>query len=346
MVEALKKELQQQQHFLRGESVNTIYFGGGTPSLLSQEELSSLLLTLKELFPVDAKAEITLEANPDDLTEKYLTQLKQVGINRLSIGIQTFHNDLLTFMNRAHDAETAVQIFGYARAAGFDNISIDLIYAIPGQDNDRWQQDIEQALLLKPEHISCYSLTIEAKTVFGKWSSVGKLKIVEDDLAAHQFEMLMHALGKAGYEHYEISNFAQPGFQSRHNSSYWKQENYLGIGPSAHSYNGVTRQFNISNNHLYLKAIAQNVVPAQKETLTAEDKINEYILTTLRTQWGTDLAYLKQNHNHNILENNSAYIQQIIAQGMALLNRDVLVLTRKGKLVADKIAADLFVDKK
>ncbi|MBL7843951.1 MAG: radical SAM family heme chaperone HemW [Cyclobacteriaceae bacterium] len=346
MVKALVKELHLQKDFLNGEVINTVYIGGGTPSLLKFEELHSLLDAVRNLHQLNSTAEITLEANPDDLTDDTLTKVKQVGINRLSIGIQTFHNDLLKFMNRAHDSATALQAIQSARKAGFDNISIDLIYAIPGQDDVRWKEDIQQALEVNPEHLSCYSLTIEEKTVFGKWSAIGKLKTVEDDVAAYLLEVLMGTLSAAGYEHYEISNFAKPGFYSRHNSSYWKQQKYLGIGPSAHSYNGSIRQFNIANNHLYLKSIQKNEIPAEKEVLTIENKINEYILTTLRTQWGTDLTKLKQEFNVDLLQQNSAYIQQLIERDQAILANGVLILTRKGKLLADKLASDLFVEKK
>ncbi|MBX2955683.1 MAG: radical SAM family heme chaperone HemW [Cyclobacteriaceae bacterium] len=346
MVKALVKELHLQKDFLNGEVINTVYIGGGTPSLLKCEELHSLLDAVRNLHQLNSTAEITLEANPDDLTDDTLTKVKQVGINRLSIGVQTFHNDLLKFMNRAHDSATALQAIQSARKAGFDNISIDLIYAITGQDDVRWKEDIQQALEVNPEHLSCYSLTIEEKTVFGKWSAIGKLKTVEDDVAAYQLEVLMGTLSAAGYEHYEISNFAKPGFYSRHNSSYWKQQKYLGIGPSAHSYNGSIRQFNIANNHLYLKSIQKNEIPAEKEVLTIENKINEYILTTLRTQWGTDLTKLKQEFNVDLLQQNSAYIQQLIERDQAILANGVLILTRKGKLLADKLASDLFVEKK
>ncbi len=345
LVQAMVRELHLQKDFLQNEPINTIYFGGGTPSLLQGSQLQSVLRTVQEFYTVTSQAEVTLEANPDDLTAEALRAFSLAGINRLSIGIQTFHDDLLKFMNRAHDSVTAVNAVHLARKAGFENISIDLIYAIPGQDNSRWTEDIERALLLKPEHLSCYSLTIEEKTVFGKWSAAGKLKTVEDDAAAHQLEMLMDRLQVSGYEHYEISNFAQPGFHSRHNSSYWKQEKYLGIGPSAHSYNGMVRQFNIPNNHLYLKSIQQNRIPAERELLATEDKINEYILTTLRTQWGTNLTKLLHDYGVNLLQKNSVYIQELVERGLASLTNNVLTLTRKGKLLADKIASDLFVEK-
>ncbi len=345
MVMAIAREIGIQKDYLGHEPVNTIYFGGGTPSVLSPDEIHRLLQAIYELHSVAQDAEITLETNPDDLTEEYLQQIRQAGVNRLSIGIQTFHDDLLRYMNRAHDRTTALKTFEAARQAGFANISLDLIYSIPGQDDNRWKADIEQALLLEPQHISCYSLTIEPQTVFGKWASSGKIKLIPDDLAAHQFEILMDRLQQAGYEHYEISNFSLPGFYSRHNSSYWRQENYLGVGPSAHSFNQVSRQFNVRNNHHYLKGIAQGNIPAEKEVLTIENKINEFILTTLRTQWGTDLKVLKHKYGYDLAEENSVYLQELMQQKLIVIDNDVITLTRSGKLLADKIASDLFIVK-
>lgn len=340
---AIAREIGIQKDYLGHELVNTIYFGGGTPSVLSPDEIHRLLQTINELHPVAPDAEITLEANPDDLHGDYLQAIRQAGVNRLSIGIQTFHDDLLRYMNRAHDRTIALKTFEAAHHAGFANISLDLIYSIPGQDDNRWKADIEQALLLEPQHISCYSLTIEPQTVFGKWATTGKLKTIPDDLAANQFEILMDRLQLAGYEHYEISNFALPGFYSRHNSSYWRQENYLGVGPSAHSFNQVSRQFNVRNNHHYLKGITQGTIPAEKEVLTIENKINEFILTTLRTQWGTDLTGLKHKYGYDLAEQNSAYLQELMQQKLIVIENEVITLTRSGKLLADKIASDLFI---
>ena len=340
---AIAREIGIQKDYLGHEPVNTIYFGGGTPSVLSPDEIHRLLQTINELHPVAPDAEITLEANPDDLYGDYLQAIRQAGVNRLSIGIQTFHDDLLRYMNRAHDRTTALKTLEAARQAGFANISLDLIYSIPGQDDSRWKEDIEQALLLEPQHISCYSLTIEPQTVFGKWATAGKLKAIPDDLAANQLEILMDRLQLAGYEHYEISNFALPGFYSRHNSSYWRQENYLGVGPSAHSFNQVSRQFNVRNNHHYLKGITQGTIPAEKEVLTIENKINEFILTTLRTQWGTDLTTLKHKYGYALTEQNSAYLQELMQQKLIVVEDEVITLTRSGKLLADKIASDLFI---
>ncbi|MDH4057125.1 MAG: radical SAM family heme chaperone HemW [Cyclobacteriaceae bacterium] len=343
MVKALIEELHLQHEYLGGEEISSIYLGGGTPSLLTTKELSDLLDTIHKLHSVNQAAEITLEANPDDLKKSTLENYRTTGVNRLSIGIQSFQDDLLGFLNRAHDSSLAMSSFQLARDAGFQNVSIDLIYAIPGLENSRWASDINQAISLAPEHISCYSLTIEEKTAFGRWAAAGKLKPAEEEISAQHLELLIDKLEAEGYEHYEISNFSKPGFHSQHNSSYWKQEKYLGIGPSAHSYNRITRQNNVRNNHLYLKAINNGTVPSEVEILSSENKINEYILTTLRTNWGTDLAKLKADFGYNLRENNSAYIQQLLTEGLATLQQQALTLTRKGKLLADKIASDLFV---
>lgn len=343
LVQSITKEIVMQKDYLGGESIQTIYFGGGTPSLLEAHELQSILETILSVHTLQENAEITLEANPDDLNTSKLKEFSTIGINRLSIGIQSFHPELLTFLNRAHDSESAVTSFRKAREAGFNNISIDLIYGMPGESDEQWTSDIQQALALKPDHISCYALTIEEKTVFGKWSASGKIKPAEDDTAARHLELLIQALTNAGYEHYEISNFARPGFYSKHNSSYWKQKKYLGIGPSAHSFDGASRQFNISNNHLYTKSIQNNNVPFEREELTRANRINEYVLTTLRTHWGTDLKKIQSEYGYDLLKENYEYLSQAFDQGLATLNNDVLRLTQKGKLLADKISSDLFV---
>ena len=341
---ALAVELSLQKNYLEGEKLKTIYLGGGTPSLLSGEELEIIFTAIYAHYKVDSQPEITLEANPDDLTIEKLAELKRVGINRLSIGIQSFDADVLKFLNRAHDVTAALNCVMLAREAGFDNLSIDLIYAIPGQDNSAWEKNLSQAISLSPEHISSYSLSIEKKTAFGQWLRSGKLKATDEEIAAQQFEILMEELENAGYEHYEISNFSKPQFRSRHNSSYWEQQHYLGIGPSAHSFNGHTRQFNILNNHQYIKSIADNKIPFELEILTPANKINEYIFTTLRTNRGCDLQRLKLEHGYDIGTINPDYLDNIMGAKLAILDNHTLKLTRSGKLLADKIASDLFAD--
>lgn len=343
LIKAISSELELQKNYLGAEPIKTIYFGGGTPSLIPAHELGGVLEKIHSTFQVNPLAEITLEANPDDLTPATLHAFSGIGINRLSIGIQSFHSEQLKFLNRAHDSNSAIQSFNDARKAGFKNISIDLIYAIPDETDDQWLADIRKAVALQPEHLSCYALTIEEKTVFGRWSAAGKLTPTVDEVAARQLEMLMDELSMAGYEHYEISNFARPGWYSKHNSSYWKQEKYLGVGPSAHSFNGDTRQFNIANNHLYVKSVQASNLAYEKEALTREHKINEYILTTLRTRWGTNLQLLKQLYEYDLFHENDEYLSQLLKNDFIILENDVLLLTRKGKLLADKISSDLFV---
>jgi oxygen-independent coproporphyrinogen-3 oxidase len=344
MAQSIASELALQRDYLDNEAIKTIYFGGGTPSLLTDAELSLILSVISENFDVSANAEITLEANPDDLTLEKLQNLKSQGINRLSIGIQSFDDDVLKYLNRPHTAAEAIKGVEFARTAGFDNISIDLIYAIPGQDPEIWKQNIAKAIALKPQHISSYSLTIEKKTAFGNWYSKGKLIPVEDDMAALQLEILVDVLSQAGYEQYEVSNFSKAGLQSRHNSSYWKQEKYLGVGPSAHSFNGKTRQYNIQNNNLYITAISQGRIPFEMEVLSPEDRVNEYLLTTLRTAWGSDLALLKKDFNYNLISLHGSYIDTLIENKFAIIENDFLKLTRAGKLLADKISSDLFLE--
>lgn len=343
MLRAMQREIELQQAYLEGEPLETIYFGGGTPSLLSVDELTDLLGSIRNLFTVSSNAEISLEANPDDLSTKKLEGFRRAGVNRLSIGIQSFHDSLLTGLNRVHTSAAAHRCIQDARTAGFQNISIDLIYAIPGETEAMWREDILHALLLKPEHLSCYALTIEPKTTFGKWTQQGRMKSTSDEVAALHLEVLMCALEEAGYEHYEISNFAKPGFYSRHNSSYWKGSPYLGIGPSAHSYNKETRHFTVANNYHYLQALAKGVVPFEKEVLTPEDKINEYLLTTLRTSWGCDCSELLQTFGYDLLHEQKAYLQPLFDTAFAVLENNKITLTKKGKLVADKIASDLFI---
>ena len=343
LVKGILKELKLQKDYLKGEELATIYFGGGTPSLLSFQELEIILECIHATFSSIDRPEITLEANPDDLTGKKLEELRLAGINRLSIGIQSFDDGVLKFLNRAHDAHEAVRCFRDARDAGFDNISIDLIYSIPGQVQDTWERNLAQALSLTPEHLSSYSLTIEEKTAFGKWLKVGKLKAVEEEEAAQQFELLMDMTHAAGYEHYEISNFSKHGFHSRHNSNYWKQKNYLGIGPSAHSYDGASRQFNVNNNFSYLKSIEEGKIPLEREVLSNENKINEYIFTTLRTMWGCDLEKVKVDFGIDLYIKNKSYLTELIEKKLVVIENQIMKLTRSGKLVADKIAADLLV---
>ena len=343
VVRAMAEEIQLQQAYLSGEVVETIYFGGGTPSILTGEEVKFLLKAIRITHDVSSAAEITLEANPEDLSPEKLNDFRSAGITRLSIGIQSFDDDVLKYFNRAHSSETAIRSVEYARAAGFHNVSIDLIYAIPGMSNGTWRRNIEQAIALTPQHISAYTLTIEEKTPFGKWFKQGKLLPVNENVASEQVEILVSLLASSGYRQYEISNFSLPGYESRHNRAYWQGKKYLGIGPSAHSFNQISRQHNVANNHLYVRAVMQGKVPADKETLTKEDQINEYILTTLRTSAGCNLQILKSNFGYDVLALHSRYLEELQNQKLIVLNNSQLTLTQKGRLLADKISSDLFL---
>jgi oxygen-independent coproporphyrinogen-3 oxidase len=342
MALAIASEISMQRNFAGTTAIETIYLGGGTPSLLPAEDLKIILDAVRENFLVSGDAELTIEGNPDDLSEMKLDQLKHIGFNRLSIGIQSFDDDTLRFINRAHDAEMSLKSFAMARAAGFNNISIDLMYAIPGQDMLQWKKNIEHALALNAEHISAYSLTIEARTAFGKWQAEKKITSCDDDESAAQLTVLIEHLERSGYQHYEVSNFAKPGFISRHNSSYWKGISYLGVGPSAHSYNGVTRQFNVSNNRLYIKSIHEGKIPGTIETLTREDMINDYVLTSLRTSWGIDLSKLRVEFSYDLLKIHGDYVHRLIDSKHAVIAAESLILTKSGRFLADKIASDMF----
>jgi oxygen-independent coproporphyrinogen-3 oxidase len=341
MVAAIRAEIGLQATYLPPSELQTVYFGGGTPSLLTEAELARLFDTIHGRFSIAPDAEITLEANPDDLTPAKLTMLRRY-VNRLSIGIQTFSEEALRWMNRAHNADEAEQCVRLAREAGFDNISIDLIYGIPLFSV--WQYDLDRALSLDVPHLSAYALTIEPDTAFGRWTQKGKLPALDEGLAADHFEQLTQTLAGAGYEHYEISNFAKPGHYARHNTAYWQQRPYLGVGPSAHSYNGHSRQFNVANNALYLRAIEAGELPAETETLTPADRVNEYLLTGLRTQWGCSLTELSQLTGGDFEQQQASALGELYEQQWLQKADGFLRLTQAGKLFADRVAASLFVD--
>lgn len=341
MMNAICREAELRNNYLH-EAIETIYFGGGTPSLVTIDDLQFTIEKLRTLFNVDTNAEITLEANPDDITIEKLNAWKDIGITRLSIGIQSFFDDDLQWMNRAHNAGQARKSIELAMQAGFNNITIDLIYGTPHLSDEDWLQNLETALQLNVPHLSCYALTVEPNTALQKMIAQHKKEDVDAEKQSRQFELLMQWSAANGYEHYEISNFAKAGFRSRHNSSYWQGKPYLGLGPSAHSYNGLSRQWNIANNALYIKSIEQNIVPFEKEELTSTQKINEYLMTGLRTAEGVALDHLKRIAG----EQTTTFIyhdaQKFIQQDLMQLSNKALVLTNKGKLFADGIAADLF----
>jgi oxygen-independent coproporphyrinogen-3 oxidase len=337
MMHAIVAEIPLRTTYVTG-TIETIYLGGGTPSLLPAATLDKLLRQLKAYFNVAADAEITLETNPDDITVEQLASWKQAGVNRLSIGIQSFFEEDLQWMNRAHTAGQAIQSIALAREAGFDNITIDLIYGTPTLTDERWQQNVQIALAAGITHLSCYALTVEPKTALHKMVEQHKKQEPDPDQQSRHFELLMQWMAEAGYEHYEISNFAKPGHRSRHNSSYWSGAHYVGIGPAAHSFNGQSRQWNVANNVLYIKGIEQGALPFEIETLTPDQQLNEYIMTSLRTMEGLDLEKVSSDTAGRLLK----AAQKYIAAGTMVVNGQRLVLTMQGKLLADGIAADLF----
>ncbi|MCK7558881.1 radical SAM family heme chaperone HemW [Chitinophaga sedimenti] len=342
MTDCLLAEMDLQHHYLGDAPVSTLYFGGGTPSILPAGDVQRLLNKARSLFPVTDNPEITLEANPDDLTPEKLAELTAAGVNRLSIGIQSFFEDDLRWMNRAHNAEQAANCITEARKAGITNISIDLIYGGPTLTDERWAQNVAKAIELGVPHLSCYALTVEPGTALDHFIEKNKIEPIDPDRAARHLEMLMNWATAAGYEHYEISNFALPGWHSRHNSSYWKGTSYLGLGPSAHSFNGTSRQWNVANNALYIQSIKQGQVPFEVETLTPVMMLNEFIMISLRTANGCDLSVVAERFGQDKSAEIPEASEDFIAKGLMRLDSNILRLTREGKFFADGIAAELF----
>ena len=343
MLQAMARELLLRKDYLGTAQVKSLYLGGGTPSLLEVALLEALLTRIHQHFPLQEAVEVTLEANPDDITLAKLQAWKALGINRLSIGVQSFQDSVLRYLNRVHDSHSAIASVALAQKAGFDNLSIDLMYAIPAASPTMWEADLATALQLQPTHVAAYCLTIEKNTVFGRWRERGRLKVVAEEVAARQFETLVEAMTTHHYEHYEVSNFSLPGRYAQHNTNYWKQGHYLGLGPGAHSYDGETRQYNVAHNQRYIDSLQQGIVPCTVELLTPQDHINEYVMTRVRTQWGCDMAWLKAAYGYDLQQTQSTYLERLLDHKLAVINGHQLLLTRQGKLLADQIAADLFV---
>ncbi len=343
-VEALLKEieLQAKTNYLNNQVVETIYFGGGTPSILEIEELNRLMQHLHQYFTIDTSAEITLEANPDDVNDEKLKGWKQLGINRLSIGIQSLFEEDLQWMNRAHTADEAKQVIAKARAAGFETFTVDLIYGTPGLTDEKWLYNLDWVLQQNINHLSCYALTVEEKTPLDKQIRQHQKQDVDAEQQGRQFLLLMEYMQKAGFEHYEISNFAKPGYRSKHNSSYWKGVHYLGLGPSAHSFNGSSRQWNVANNQLYIQSLKQGTISFEKEELTATQQLNEYIMTGLRLMEGCDLNHISQKFGSDKSAQLQTEAASFASKGLLTITNDHLILTKEGKLFADSIASDLF----
>ncbi len=342
VINAIAAEAEIQNGYLQ-EDIATVYFGGGTPSLLGNKDLEILLTAIKNNYKLLPDAEITLEANPDDISEARLEQWQKSGINRLSIGVQSFFEAELAWMNRAHTALQSEQSIMWAQRNGFKNLSIDLIYGTPGLSDEKWSTNLEKAGLFEIPHLSCYALTVEKNTALEKMIRKHKTANVDPAIQSRQFEYLMHWSARHGYEHYEISNFAKQGHRSKHNSSYWAGISYLGLGPSAHSFNGTSRQWNIANNNSYVKSIETGVVPFEIEILDAPMQLNEFIMIRLRTAEGLPLKIVSEKWGeatvNQIHQNAAAFIS---GKKMLCIN-DTLVLTDEGKLFADGIAASLFM---
>ena len=364
-LEALRQEIILRKDYLRGEKVETVYFGGGTPSLMTIEELREVFVTLQVSFEIDPQAEITLEANPDTLSLEYLEGLRSLGVNRLSIGIQSFFDENLKYLSRRHNADHALQSIHWAKQAGFDNIGIDLIYGLPTADADRWSRNLDRFLELELPHLSAYALTLEPNSILTRQISQGKVAPVNEDDAVRDYGTLCQKMAQAGYLHYEISNFCHPGMHSRHNSSYWFGIPYAGFGPAAHSYDGVSRQWNDSSLEHYLERFstlhpardASSVTEATSsssasplgdassvtETLTPEQQYNEYVMLRLRTMWGIDLKYIKREMGECFSEYCERQAQPLLAQGRLSQTREFLHLTDEQMLFADGIAETLFM---
>lgn len=341
LVDALCRELLLRKDEIPGP-VETIYFGGGTPSLLSSEELKQIFETIYAYYSVSEEAEVTLEANPDDLTEDNIRMLAASPVNRLSIGVQSFFEEDLQMMNRAHNSREALESIKTARKY-FDNISIDLIYGIPKMSNKRWKENLKTALQLGVPHISSYALTVENRTALKSLIEKGKIAPVEEEAAREHYEIMIHTLKDAGFENYEFSNFGKPGYFSRNNTAYWFGKPYLGIGPSAHSFDGKSRMWNISNNTLYIKALEKGELPAEREELSLADRYNEYVMTRLRTKWGILLTEVQEKFGEDYKTYLLREARSFLNNGLLEQEGDSLLISPKGKFLSDGIAAELFL---
>ena len=342
LLNALHKEIELQQNFLKEQNIYTIYLGGGTPSLLKQEELIQLFDVLYQNFHIAIDAEITIEANPDDLTAQKVKELKKTPVNRFSIGVQSFQDTDLQFMNRAHSAEESLSSIKRVQDSGWDNITIDLIYGTPTLSDTDWQNNLQTAINLTVPHVSAYALTVEKNTALHQFIEHKKCAPLSEEKSTRQFLQLMETLPKFGFIQYEISNFAQDGFYSQHNSNYWNGEKFLGIGPSAHSFNGMERQWNIANNLRYIQQISKGIVPAETEKINEKQRYNDYILTALRTKWGVNTNFVKSHFSINYERFLLHSAQKWIDSSHLLKNNELLTLNKKGKLMADYITSDLF----
>ena len=340
----MHQEIELRASYLENKKVESLYFGGGTPSILQAKEIDALIGQVAKYFEISSDAEITLEANPDDLDKKKVQELRNTEINRFSIGIQSFFEEDLKWMNRAHNAEEARSSIMRVQDAGFENITCDLIYGYPLLTNSKWKSNMQSLIELEVPHISSYSMTVEKKTALAHLINKGKTPALNEEQSAEQMLMLIDTLTSSGYEHYEISNFAKPDRYARHNSNYWKGKPYLGIGPSAHSFNGTSRSWNIANNALYIKGILAKELPLETEQLSKNDRFNEYVMTSLRTKWGIDKNYVEKEFGNDYLSSILKNIEEYVHNQEVLISEEgIISLSPSGKLLADQIAAELFI---
>lgn len=341
LVKALCSEIEKRRDYLGSNVLSSIYFGGGTPSILEKDDLQLIFNTISKYFSSSDDIEITLEANPDDLTKPKVEVLKALGVNRLSIGVQSFFDSDLQWMNRAHTSGEATDAIRNAQDVGITNLTVDLIYGSPYLTHEMWHENVERVLNMGIQHISAYCLTVEEKTALHHMIKKGRFKPLDQDHANEQFAFLIDILTRNGFEHYEISNFAKPGFRALHNTNYWLGAKYLGVGPAAHSYNGVSRSWNIANNKKYIDTITEGQLPLETEYLTPSMRYNEYVMTSLRTSWGVDAAQI-QDLYPDFLPYFEEYIKKHLEKGMVWVHDGHYVLTHEGKFFADKVAMDLF----
>jgi putative oxygen-independent coproporphyrinogen III oxidase len=342
-IDSILKEASLRKDYLRGESVSTIYFGGGTPSVFSIAELGSIINNINRLFSVKENSEITIELNPDDLSIEFLKELRKLGFNRISMGIQSWNDKRLKMLNRRHDSARAARALGETFEAGFDNVSIDLIYGIPGMTNEDLASDLDFSFSFGIKHLSAYHLTIEPGTVFGKMVEKGKISEISEEESTSQFNLLLEKSRNAGFVQYEISNFGRPGYFSIHNSNYWKQVPYIGLGPSAHSFDGFSRQWNVSNLNKYIKLMNSDSRFFEREDLDIKTRFNEYVMTSLRTMWGIDLDYVEtafEKEGYDYIINLAGKFKEY---GMIYQEKNTLVLTDQGKMISDNIISEFMM---
>ena len=342
-VEAVVRESEIRKGYIGNESISSIYFGGGTPSVLPVRYLGLILESIWKNYSVDRDCELTIEINPDDAEYEYMTDLKKLGVNRISLGIQSWDDNILKLLNRRHDARQAAMALERSLKAGFDNVTIDLIYGIPMLTSGQWSETLDKSLAFDIKHLSAYHLTIEPGTVLWKMKERGAFNEIDEEESSHQFNILIEKTASMGFVHYEISNFGKPGYFSRHNTNYWKQVNYIGLGPSAHSYNGYSRQWNVRDLKKYIKSVNSGKPLFEREELDRKTQFNEYIMTSLRTMWGIDLEYVEMKFEKEGYDYIMKLAGKLIDYGLMKQNMKTLVLTNQGKMISDNIISELML---